>query len=141
MSSHSQRSKNHYGKNCLTENDAYRLASRLVPLTCDPLWGQGARAILVALILKLQAENGSDWEKADLIALASQPKKLVLRDVEKYLPAAANLLREGERVGEGVLIHLLMALGIDETQQESAPLKSTRHLSMRLPRKAQDDQT
>lgn len=119
MSSHSQRSKNYYGRNCLTEEDAYKLADRLVPLTSDPLWGHGARAILVALILKQQQEKGSDWGKADLIALASQPKKIVLRDVKKYLPAAASLLRSCKTPGEHVLFNLLIALGGDDGPLES----------------------
>ena len=119
MSTQQLQSNHHYGKSCLTEDDAYHLANRLVPLTGDPLWGHAARAILVALILKLQQEKGSDWGKADLIALASEPKKIVLRDVKKYLPAAACLLRKRRTTGEHILINLLIALGGDDRPLES----------------------
>ena len=119
MSTQPLHSNHHFGKACLTEADAYLLARHLVPWTDTPFWGSAARLILVALILKLQEEKGSDWGKTDLIALASEPKKNVLRDVKRYLPFAAGLLRKRKTPGEQVLTTLLIALGRDDLPLEA----------------------
>jgi hypothetical protein len=57
---------------CVTKPDAEELAARLVPESNDPMWSNGARQILAALIINAQRSAPGAWTFADIAEAAGQ---------------------------------------------------------------------
>ncbi len=85
-------------KDCQTEGAARELASRFIPDSKDPMWSEGARAILVALIIKLQKEKEDDWnwrDLANLIAQACSDEEVLVAIVKRFNPVQAAVVIGG----------------------------------------------
>lgn len=86
-------------RDCRTEGAARELASRFIPDSKDPMWSEGARAILVSLIIKLQKEKEDEWnwsDLADLIAQACSDEELLIAIVKRFNPVQAAVVIGGE---------------------------------------------
>jgi hypothetical protein len=108
------------GRVCITQQDAEELAERLVPFGNEPIWDHATRSILVAIIKKLQQENGKFWCKTDLQALSRASRDKILHIVLQYLPDAAHYLERKSKRSEAVLINLYIALADDDTQIDTS---------------------
>ena len=94
-------------KDCRTEGAARELASRFIPDSKDPMWSEGARAILVSLIIKLQKEKEDEWnwsDLADLIAQACSNEKLLISIVQRFNSVQAAVVSEDSKTTQSFLI-------------------------------------
>lgn len=96
----------------LNKQDARELAAQLVEEGKDPMWHKAARQILTALIRQLQVTKRKSWTWKDLHNLASSSQEEFLKIVKRYAPEAANLLSEGSKTTEGILITLSSSMEI-----------------------------
>lgn len=86
-------------KDCRTDAQARELAHRFISDTKEPMWADGTRAILTALIIKLQTEKGVEWtwqDLASLISLASQDSRTLEAAVTRYNPSQSGVVLGGE---------------------------------------------
>jgi type IV secretory pathway TraG/TraD family ATPase VirD4 len=68
--------------------DARELASALIPSSKDPVWANGAREILIGVVISLQIRRGTGWSWGDLatgLYLPATELRALL--VEYYFPA------------------------------------------------------
>ena len=85
-------------KDCTTAGQARELATRFIADSKDPMWAEGTRAILVSLIVKLQADMPFKWtwrDLADHIALASADADLLTSWVQRFNPVQAAVVMGG----------------------------------------------
>ena len=70
---------------------ARELAARLIPATESgaQMWGQGSRAILTGLIVRLQKSNPGLWTWRDLLESVFMPPDQMQRELARYHPEAA----------------------------------------------------
>jgi type IV secretory pathway TraG/TraD family ATPase VirD4 len=94
-------------RDCRTEGAARELASRFIPDSKDPMWSEGARAILVSLIIKLQKEKEDEWnwsDLADLIAQACSDEELLIAIVKRFNKIQAAVVGEDSKTTQSFLI-------------------------------------
>lgn len=85
-------------KDCTTEGQARELAARFISDSKEQMWAEGTRAILVSLIVKLQADNPMRWtwrDLADHIAMASADADLLVSWVQRFNPVQAAVVLGG----------------------------------------------
>lgn len=85
-------------KDCTTEGQARELAARFIADSKEPMWAEGTRAILVSLIVKLQADTPMRWtwrDLADHIAMASADADLLVSWVQRFNPVQAAVVLGG----------------------------------------------
>ncbi len=85
-------------KDCTTAGQARELAARFIADSKDPMWSEGTRAILVSLIVKLQADMPFKWtwrDLADHIAMASADADLLTSWVQRFNPVQAAVVMGG----------------------------------------------
>ena len=86
-------------KDCANEAEARDLASLFIEESKDPMWSNGTRAILTALIVKLQTEKGTDWnwrDLAELISFVSADASKLEAWVKQYNATQAAVVMGGE---------------------------------------------
>lgn len=93
---------------CSTRNHARELAKSLIPVSDkDPLWGNAAGMIFVAIICKLQATQGQKWGWSELyehIILTVPELKTI---AEQYYPPAVQVVADAEsKTTQSVVINL-----------------------------------
>lgn len=94
-------------RDCQTKQQARALAEELVADGGDnPMWSNGARQILVAMVVSLQRERGQDWTWADLAAIAPAKIEKLREMVEKYNPEGLAAVEEKNKTAEGLRITL-----------------------------------
>lgn len=85
-------------KDCTTAGQARELAARFIADSKDPMWSEGTRAILVSLIVKLQADMPFTWtwrDLADHIAMVSADADLLTSWVQRFNPVQAAVVMGG----------------------------------------------
>ena len=85
-----------------TKQDARDFAASMIAETKDPSWSNGARAILTAILIKLQKTHGNDWGWADLKDECNQKRFTLYNLMLEFLPESAALLAD-ERPGSSYL--------------------------------------
>lgn len=93
-------------RDCQTKQAARALAEALVESSKDPMWANGARQILVAMVVSLQRERGQDWTWSDLAAIAPAKIEKLREMVEKYNPEGMAAVEEKNKTAEGLRITL-----------------------------------
>ncbi len=86
-------------KDCLNEAQARELAAMFIEESKDPMWSNGTRAILTALIVKLQKERGQNWnwlDLANLIAEVSGDAAKLEAWVKAFNPTQAAVVLGGQ---------------------------------------------
>lgn len=87
---------------------ARSFAAGIVPVSeKDPLWGNAARALLVAVIVKLYTENGSNWGWKMLGEAAYLPVTDLKEIAEQYYPPAVAIVADAEsKTTASVMVNL-----------------------------------
>jgi len=95
---------------CLNRADARRLAEQLIADTKEPIWSEGARAILVALIAMLQQTRGQAWDFRDLVDAASAPFKDLQKIVFTHYPEGFRAVEQPGKTVQSFLISINTSL-------------------------------
>lgn len=87
---------------------ARAFAAGVVPVSeKDPLWGNAARALLVAVIVKIYTENGSNWGWKMLGEAAYLPVSDLKEIAEQYYPPAVAIVADAEsKTTASVMVNL-----------------------------------
>lgn len=92
---------------CTTVQDAWELATKLIPEGTDRIWSDAARTVLTACLAGLQQEKPKTWTWADLKAATISDISGLRQIAADYYPEALNILSEdGGRTTQSVLTTL-----------------------------------
>lgn len=122
------------GRDLRSPEDSDEFAACLIPDSHDPVWGQGSRLILSALVERLRAEHGTDWGWRKLQAVLSLPFASLERLIQPQVPLIAQLLGGREEPPAFVLSLLMnMAAHVTRTAERFAAMekRGARPLSIR----------
>jgi type IV secretory pathway TraG/TraD family ATPase VirD4 len=81
-------------KDCRTKEEAQQLADTFIEKSDNPMWSNGAKALLVGFIVKLQKEKDINWNWQDIVDQLSQPIKNWHPIMKKYNSLAAGLVED-----------------------------------------------
>jgi hypothetical protein len=84
------------GRDLIDDADADEFAASLIPESRDPVWSEGSRLILSAMIMALQDRHGAAWGWVELDRLLSLPVDKLEPIILKYAPSIARLLNARE---------------------------------------------
>lgn len=95
-------------KDCTTRGHARELARALIPVSeKDPIWGNAAGMIFVAILCKLQAEKGVEWGWAELYEHITLDIDTLRGIAEQHYPPAIQILADAEsKTTQSVQINL-----------------------------------
>lgn len=93
-------------RDCRTKQAARALAESMIADSKDPMWSNGARQILVTLLVSLQQERGTDWTWSDLAAIAPAKIDKLRELVKKYNPEGSAAVEEASKTTESLRITL-----------------------------------
>lgn len=89
------------------KQDARALAAALIQETGkDPFWSNGARSLLVAMLVKLQAERGFDWTWGELAALVPADLQRLYDIVVRYNPEGLAAVEEAGKTTQSLRMTL-----------------------------------
>lgn len=93
--------------------DAESFARGLIPVSdSDPMWGSAARALLIAMLMKLTNENGENWGWRELGELAYLPLEDLKAIAVKHYPPAISAVADAEsKTSQSIHINLHAFLG------------------------------
>jgi hypothetical protein len=92
------------GQDLLDDADADEFAASLIPDSRDPVWAEGSRLILSAIIQHLQSERGRGWSWRDLHTMLSKPPGELEPMIRKIAPDVAGMIMtRGEEPANFVL--------------------------------------
>ncbi|MEK8089281.1 type IV secretion system DNA-binding domain-containing protein [Thermithiobacillus plumbiphilus] len=91
---------------CRNKQAARAMAEAMIRESSDPMWSNGARQILVAMLVSLQRERGTDWTWADLAEKTPKSFKELQNLVEKYNPEGQAAAEEPNKTVLGLRITL-----------------------------------
>ncbi len=81
------------GEDLLTDADADEFAASLIPESKDPVWSEGSRLILAALVLYLGKRHGRRWGWRHLYNMLTQPPEKLEEIVRKVAPEVGNMIQ------------------------------------------------
>ncbi|MDD5365361.1 MAG: type IV secretion system DNA-binding domain-containing protein [Gallionellaceae bacterium] len=92
---------------CPTRAHARELAAALIPIDpSQPMWGQAAGGVFVALICELQATRGTAWGWGDLLLQITRPAEELKAVAEQYYPPAMQAVADVEsKTTQSILIN------------------------------------
>lgn len=95
-------------RDCPTRNHARELARALIPVSeKEPVWGNAACMIFVAIVCKLQAEHGESWGWGDIYEHITLPIADLYTIALNYYPPAAQSLADAEsKTTQSIVINL-----------------------------------
>lgn len=95
-------------KDCTTRGHARELARALIPISeKDPIWGNAAGMIFVAILCKLQAEKDTSWGWADLYSHITLDIDTLRGIAQEHYPPAVQILADAEsKTTQSVQINL-----------------------------------
>ncbi|MEO5343649.1 MAG: type IV secretion system DNA-binding domain-containing protein [Gammaproteobacteria bacterium SHHR-1] len=101
---------------CRNNIDAQLIAERTIPVNeREPIWGQGARLILVGGLLHCINTHGRAWGWRELAAFLALPESAMAQALRQAYPLAAHSVQEGSKTTHSLLMNLTSALSwIDE---------------------------
>lgn len=121
------------GSDILNQDDAQAFADGLIAASKEPIWSDSARAVIVACILKLQAERGQDWSWQELNQLIFLPIQDLHAIAEQYYPPAATLLDPGSKTSSSIMMNLVAsAAPIARIAAAWKDLPAERRVSMKV---------
>lgn len=89
------------------KQDARAFAAALIQETGkDPFWSNGARSLLVAMIVKLQVERGQAWNWGDLAALVPADLDKLYYMVRDYNPEGLAAVEEASKTTQSLRMTL-----------------------------------
>lgn len=92
------------GRDLLDDADADEFAASLIPDSRDPVWAEGSRLILSAIVQHLQAERGRRWGWRDLHDMLAKPPGELEHMIRSIAPeVAAMIMTRGEEPANFVL--------------------------------------
>lgn len=93
--------------------DAESFARGLIPAGGDdPMWSNAARAVLVAIFMKLINERGAEWGWKELGEIAYLPLVELKEIAEKHYPPALSAVADAEsKTSQSIIINLHAFLG------------------------------
>lgn len=93
---------------CSTRNHARELAKSLIPVSeKEPLWGNAAGMVFVAIICKLQATQGQKWGWVDIYEHIILTVPELKNIAEQYYPPAVQVVADAEsKTTQSVVINL-----------------------------------
>ncbi len=80
------------GRDLLDDADADEFAASLIPDSRDPVWAEGSRLILSAIIQHLQAERGGRWGWRDLHDMLAKPPGELEHMIRRIAPDVAGMI-------------------------------------------------
>ncbi|MCS3892246.1 hypothetical protein M2171_001379 [Bradyrhizobium japonicum USDA 38] len=80
------------GRDLLDDADADEFAASLIPDSRDPVWAEGSRLILSAIVQHLQSERGQRWGWRDLHDMLSKPPGELEHMIRKVAPDVAGMI-------------------------------------------------
>lgn len=98
------------GRSCYRLKDAKIFAHQQTQWIQDLRYAIATRPLLVALIRKLQKENGRKWDLPELIALSRSSREEYVKILRKYQPKEAYLLEEESKSADALMINVLICL-------------------------------
>lgn len=98
------------GEDLLTDADADEFAASLIPESKDPVWSEGSRLILAALVLYLAKRHGRQWGWRQLYSLLNQPLEKQESIVRKVAPEVANMIQQRGEEPATFILSLLFNL-------------------------------
>ena len=81
------------GQDLLTDADADEFAASLIPESKDPVWSEGSRLILAALVLYLGKRHDRRWGWRQLYKMLMQPPDKLEKIIEKVAPEVSNMIK------------------------------------------------
>jgi hypothetical protein len=84
------------GRDLVSDADADEFAACLVPDSKDPVWSDGSRLILSAMVQALRARRGAAWGWTELYDLLSTPIEKLEPVILDFAPGIARLLSARE---------------------------------------------
>lgn len=98
------------GEDLLTDADADEFAASLIPESKDPVWSEGSRLILAALVLYLAKRHGRQWGWRHLYSLLNQPLERQETIVRRVAPEVANMIQQRSEEPATFILSLLFNL-------------------------------
>ena len=80
------------GRDLVDEADADEFAACLIPESRDPVWSEGSRLVLSAIVQSLQGRHDKDWGWIQLNQCLSLPVEKLEPIIFDYAPSIAELL-------------------------------------------------
>lgn len=123
------------GRDLLDDADSDEFAASLIPDSRDPVWAEGSRLILSAIVQHLQSERGQKWGWRDLHAMLLKPPGDLEYMIRTIAPeVAAMVMTRGEDPATFVLslmFNLIAHVGsaarrFAKLEQNGAPSRSLR---------------
>jgi len=94
-------------KDVTNKQDARAFAAALIQETGkDPFWSNGARSLLVAMIVKLQVERGQSWNWGELAALVPADLDRLYIMVRDYNPEGLAAVEEASKTTQSLRMTL-----------------------------------
>ena len=93
----------HIGSDLIDDADADEFAASLIPASRDPVWSEGSRLILSAMIMALHDRHGTAWGWVELDRTLSLPVDKLEPIIFDYAPSIARLLNAREEPASFVL--------------------------------------
>lgn len=95
-----------------TKQDAELLAQCLIPdsKTPDPIWDQGARVILVSMLMKFINENGQKWDWRDLYKLFTLSIDKAQSEFIVHYPIVKSFIENDSKTTQGFYVHIMSKL-------------------------------
>lgn len=115
-----------------SKQDAELFAQCLIPTSpsADPLWDQGARIILVSMLMRLINEQENAWGWCDLYKqLTFSPEKARSIFVEHY-PLANTLLEPNSKTTQSFYVHIMSKLNWIEDLAKAWPPQFKKEFSL-----------
>lgn len=89
------------------KQDARAFAAALIQETGkDPFWSNGARSLLVAMVVKLQVERGQEWTWGELAALVPADLERLYVIVRDYNPEGLAAVEEASKTTQSLRMTL-----------------------------------
>lgn len=95
-------------KDCNTRGHARELARALIPVSeSDPVWGNAAGMVFIAILCKLQSEKGIEWGWGDLYEHITLDIDTLRGIAQEHYPPAVQILADAEsKTTQSVQINL-----------------------------------
>lgn len=121
------------GRDLRTPDDADEFAACLIPESRDPVWSQGSRLILSALVQHLRAKHGAGWGWRELHDLLSLPIASLEPLIAAHAPLMAQLLQGREEPANFVLSLIMnLAAHVSASTARFAAMERKGALSLSL---------
>lgn len=99
-------------KDVLNSQAAYEFAAQIIQATDDPIWSDGARQILCAVIMQLQKEKPQQWTWRDLYLRSISSQDKLLEIVRRQKPEIEIVLQSESKTTDGILMNYVIALRV-----------------------------